>query len=205
MKTWLAILLVSSIAHAASIVEFSGTEAKVAGVKVLSDAKAKLPAGEVPLKLSGAGIRTKTKLLLTFNVYVASSYVTDVQALRRAATPVEGVRQQNVKVLKLDMLRALSAAEIRQSFEEALELNGVNIDAAEIQDIFAQWKSAVKTGDSITMIGFEEAKEDKIVIEVGGKTINSKGKDISFDFWKIWFGKGDDGITSLQKLLVGKE
>lgn len=205
MKIWLAILLVSSFAHAGSMVEFSGPAIKVSGVDVLADAKVRLAAGDSQLKLSGSGIRQKTKLFLTFDVYVASSYVSDVQVLRRAATPLEGIRQQKLKVLRLNMLRALSAAEIRQSFEEALITNGVDVDAEAIQNIFNQWSSAVKAGDAITMIGYEEKGEDKIAIEVAGKTITSVAKDISYDFYKIWFGKGDAGMMTLQKQLVGKD
>ncbi len=205
MKTWLAILLVSSFAHA-SMVEFSGPIVKtVSGVAVPQDAKVKLPSGDVSLKLSGAGIRWKVKLLLKFNVYVASSYVTDVTTLRKASSPSEGIRQQKLKVLRLNMLRALSAAEIRQSFEEALITNGVDVDAEAVQSIFNQWSSGVKAGDPITMIGYEENGQDKIAIEVLGKTITATAKNVSFDFWKIWFGKGDAGIMALQKELVGKD
>jgi hypothetical protein len=204
MKFLSALLLVGAIAQG-SVVEFSGNVTKTGGVDVHAEAKLTTPAGAVPVKLSGSGIRQKTKLFLTFNLYTVASYVSDVQSLRRGATPVDGLRGQKAKVLNLVMLRGLSATEIRQSFEEALDSNGVDISVPEIQSIFAQWKSAVKTGDTIVITGYPEKDKEVLVIEVGGKTITSSGPELSLNFWKIWFGKGDANMLELQSALVGKE
>ncbi len=211
MKLFIALLLAGSIAQAAdSLVKFEGKSKKLSGVEVFSEAKISVGEGEekkeLTLKKSGEGIRKKTKAaVITVDVYVAASYVDDVLSLQRAKDPITGLSGQKAKVLRLTMLRGLTAAEIIESFEGSLDMNGVDLKADEVKAVFAQWNSAVKAGDTITLIGYPTKDGDQLFIEVGGKTISSKGKDLSLNFWKIWFGKGDSRMLEVQKLLVGKE
>lgn len=208
MKLITALLLVGSIALGADpIVKFEGKASKVGKVEGVSpEAKVTTPDGEVTLKVSGAGIRQKVKVF-TFDVYSIASYVGDVDALRKAKTPVEGVEKQKVKVLRLTMLRGLSASEIQDSFEASLDVNGVDLKSDGVKSVFKQWSADVVAGDTITLIGYPEKDTDTLIIEVSGKKTNvvikSSQKGLPNDFWKIWFGKGDAKILELQPQLVG--
>ena len=205
MKLITALMLLGSIAQAGSIVKFEGKGSTVGKVAdVAPGVKVTTPDGEVTLKVSGAGIRQKVKVF-TFNVYSIASYVGDVSVLRKAKTPIEGIEKQKVKVLYLKMLRGLSASEIRDSFEASLDLNGVDLKSDGVKEVFKQWSADVKTGDTITLIGYPEKETDTLIIEVNGVVIKSSQKGLPTDFWKIWFGKGDDKILEVQPSLVGKD
>lgn len=205
IKTVFTALLVTFPAWA-GLAEFEGQAKTLNGVSAFPTAKVKAGDKTATLTLSGAGIRQKTKVFLTFNVYSVSSYVEDVATLRRAKSPLEGARAQKVKALKLTMLRNLSAAELRTAFEEALLANGVDLNAEHVQGVFAQWQSGMTRGQSATLVGYEKANGDEMLqIEIPTKTITVEGKSAANDFWKIWFGEGDEHIKALQKQLVGKD
>ena len=113
----IGLLILANLAEA-SIVKFEGAPETYSGVKIYPEAKVQTPGKWVTLKLSGRGIRSKLGGFL--KLYVISSYVEDTTTLRRAPTPMDGIRQQNVKALQLTMLTTLSAETIRSAFEQAL-------------------------------------------------------------------------------------
>lgn len=193
----------------ASIVEYAGNPVSVpaSGQKVLVHPEAKLatPDGTLALKLSGHGIRTKSILLVKVNVYLAASYVEDPKALN-SSDPLAGIQSSKGKILKLTLLRAMSGADIRSSFEESLDYNGVDLNETAIANVFEQFNFSGNAGDTFTLIGYPGSGSlERLVIELPNKTIEEEGKDLSFNFWKVWFGKPlDSGLETLKKALTGK-
>lgn len=194
----------------ASSVEFTGspTVVSVSGqkVEVHPEVKTKLAGeAEVALKLSGAGIRKKTVFFVPVNVYYAASYVVD-PAVFKGTSPLEGLNASPVRVLKLTMLRNLSGSEIRQSFEEALKFNNVDLNATGMANVFSQFTVDANPGDTFTIVSHPHNSMERLIVELPSKTISEEAKDLGLDFLKVWFGKPiDGGIEDLQKLLVGNQ
>jgi hypothetical protein len=194
---------VSSFSLAA--VEFTGApqQVSVSGITIPVYPTAKVDGEE--LKLTGYGTRAKQIFLgLKANVYVAASYST--QPLE-STNPMESVKAAKAKVIQLTFVRNLTSDEIRTSFEEALDKNGVDLNATPIQNIFAQFAFSLKAGQTVTLTGTQNAtgSMEKLVIEVPGKTAQEEGKELATDFWRIWLGIPVDAeMGELKKALVGK-
>lgn len=195
---------------AAPVAEYSGTPKFISAsgkkVAVYPEAKTKI-AGEpeVALKLSGAGIRVKSFLFIPANVYVASSYVADPKVFEGKA-PIEGIKASPVRILKLTMLRSLTGADVRKSFEEALKYNDVDVNSTAIANVFAQFTDDANPGDTYTLVAYPKGSLERLTVEMPTKLVNEEGKDLGVDFFKVWFGKPiDDGIADLQKELIGKK
>lgn len=188
-----------------SIAEFSGTPSKVNGVTVYPDVKIQTPGDAVPLKLSGAGVGKQKISFITVNAYVAASYVEDVDVLRAAKSPLEGVRASKVKALRLTMLWNMTSTQCRTAFEEALLRNDVDLASPPVASILNQFDTDMKRGDSALLIGYPKGESlEQLLIELSSKTIQEAGKDLAFTFWQGWFGKGDENLPALTAALVGK-
>src|SRR4051812_13094033 len=82
---------------AASVAEFKGEPKLVNKVKVYPQVVVQaegLPA--TTLDLSGAGVRKKDKLFLTFDVYLVASYFQDPKLTTDKDTPLEAAAKQKV-------------------------------------------------------------------------------------------------------------
>jgi len=207
MKTlWPCLGMLLSLPALAALLEFSGTPAKrisASGmeVPVFEKAKVSLDQSEREVFLTGAGIRTKS--ILKVNVYVAISYVDLPQGLP-ARDAMEGVRKSKTRAIQLTFLRDVKAKQIRSSFADALEANGVEIETSPVKEVLEALTFDLREKSNLTVVSFEKSPEDEVLLlETAERKMRFTGKNLGFSFWKIWFGKpADRGLETLREALL---
>lgn len=194
---WAVLGFVSSLSFG-SAVELKGevTNIDVSGtmMKVYPQATLNTPNGAVNLNLTGYGIRQKSVAFVKVNVYLATSYVDDSTALS-ANSPMDSLKAAKGRVIILDMLRTMTAQDIRTAFEEALDVNGVDVNAKAIQSVFSKFQGDLYAGDRILLASYPgERSAETLVIELPKSNISEVGNFLGLDFWKIWFGEPVDAL-----------
>ncbi|NBV49961.1 hypothetical protein EBR03_01530 [bacterium] len=192
-----------------SVVELQGTptDIDVSGtpMKVFPQATLTTPTGTTNLKLTGYGIRQKAVAFVHVNVYLATSYVDESIALN-TDSPVDSLKNAKGRVILLDMLRTMTAQDIRTAFEEALDVNGVDVNSKEVQSLFSQFTGDLYAGDRIVVASYPtgEGTIETLILELPKKTLSESGNLLGLDFWKIWFGEPvDELMGELKAKLTG--
>ncbi len=165
----------------------------------------------VTLNLTGAGIREKESLI-TVKVYVASSYA-DVKDLSMETDPYKTVAKSRAKLLRMNLLRAMPAELLKQSFYDALKINlkEGKVDQAPfstlLESIPKKLPAGLPAGAEVVLMGFENNDNTETVfIQVPKDSITGKAEGFSFDFWQIWLGKPiDELMGKLKSQLVGRK
>lgn len=185
------VFLLSSVVWGANLT-FVGTPLKIvhaSGIDV--PVYAHVATDKMKLNLTGHGIREKTILIASVNVYYAASYM-DQKQLEKSKT----------RALVLTFLRDLNSDKIRSSFTDALKENEVDVETEAMQKLFAMMAFDVKKGSQVRFIGTLGDASDTLLIELPGQTIKTEGPKLAENFWKIWFGKpADSGLKDLKELL----
>lgn len=208
MKNVLFCLSLMSALSFGSAVEFKGTPTgiDVSGtpMKVYPQAALATPAGAVNLKLTGYGIRQKSVAFVKVNVYLATSYIDEAVTLNTSA-PIDSLKTTKGRVIVLDMLRTMTAQDIRTAFEEALDVNGVDINSKAVQSVFSKFQGDLYAGDRIVVSSYPgERSLETLMIELPKSNISETANFLGIDFWKIWFGEPVDALMGELKLkLVG--
>ncbi len=191
-----------------SAVEFKGNvvDVNVSGsnFKVYSQAILKTAKGPTELKLTGYGIRQKSVAFIKVNVYMATSYV-DLATTLNTNNPIDSLKNSNGSVIVLDMLRTMTAQDIRTAFEEALDVNGVDVNSKAVQSVFSKFEGDLYTGNRILLASYpNERNAETLVIELPKVSISTVGNFLGLDFWKIWFGEPVDALMGeLKAKLTG--
>jgi len=196
-------LLVTGSAFAAAV-EFTGTPTDYQGVPLYPEMKVATDNGPVTLKLNGKGVRRKFGVI---SVYVAASYFADPAQFctQSKSGLLPAVGAEKVKVLQLTMLRAMDAKTLRSSFESALaDYNGVDVKSPKVAAILDGFAMDLPKGASALIVGTPGKNGDeKLVIEALGKHVEQEAPGLALDLFRIWFGKGESAVLTLQKALVG--
>lgn len=212
MKSFFIVLsMVISTAAQAALLTYEAGPQNLNGVVLnktarLNDAQGRPTA--TSLDLLGAGLRTKTVLVVEAKVYTAQLFSDNKAAFSRDANAlVSLVNNSNRVALRIDMLRTVTASALSESFKEALTANGYAIDAelTNILGLFAKSADATN-GKSLTLL---------IVKEAGGKVTlsyeDTKGvvqsttvsASVMTKIMSIWLGKAaDDGLEKLKASLL---
>lgn len=191
-----------------SVVELTGTPTliDVAGseMQVYPQASLTTSNGVVPLKLTGYGIRQKSVAFAKVNVYLATSYV-DENISVSPENPIDSLKNAKGRVIILDLLRTMTGQEIRTAFEEALDVNQVDVNAPEVQSLLSQFDGDLYSGDRIVVSSYpNERGIENLIIELPKKNLSESGNLLGLDFWKIWFGEPvDELMAELQSKLIG--
>ena len=192
-----------------SVVELQGnpTDIDVSGtpMKVFPQATLTTPKGNTNLKLTGYGIRQKAVAFVHVNVYLATSYVDESINLNNSS-PVDSLKDAKGRVILLDMLRTMTAQDIRTAFEEALDVNGVDVNSKEVQSLFSQFTGDLHAGDRIVVASYPtgEGTVETLILELPKKTLTESGNLLGLDFLKIWFGEPvDELMGELKAKLTG--
>lgn len=210
MRTMLSVFLFGLIQSAglSAAVEFKGTPQMVdvsgTPMQVYPQAALTTPTGVTPLKLTGFGIRQKSVAFINVNVYFATSYADESLSLN-PESPIDSLKDAKGRVILLDMLRTMTAQDIRAAFEEALDVNGVNVNSKEIQSLLSRFQGDLYAGNRIVISSHPgENGLENLVVELPKSNLSEAGNLLGLDFWKIWFGEPVDALMGeLKTRLVG--
>jgi hypothetical protein len=137
-----------------------------------------------PLKLNGAGIRTK----IVFKVYVAGLYLSDKKTAVADVLSAQGPRR-----MQLVMLRDLSAADFTEALMKGLqnntsstELTHLSAQTTQLSQILAA-AGNVKKGDTLLL---DWLPNEGTVATLNGKRMGAPIADVSFynALLRIWLG-----------------
>lgn len=159
-------------------------------VQVYPGALVTLPSGEVRQVLfSGKGTRQKFVAVAKVNVYAILHYLDEPSALN-SQDPIGSLSGTQTRMLMLQMMQNLSASDMRSGFEDALDVNDIDINATEIRSLLKQIDFSVNVGDKIFLIGYKSQADafENLYVYTEKKTIFEKSPSLVTDFWKIWFG-----------------
>lgn len=162
--------------------------------------------GTTVLKRVGTGIRQKKVLFVNVNVYRATLFAPGpLTSPDPKLTPLD-VLVTKPCALQLNLLRALSAADILKSFEAALKINDVKDSPA-----LSQFKTAIKNGGNVAKgqnvtisIDITDKGDAVLTVEQGSNITEIKGNhQLAKDVLSIWFGKpADAGLAALKEQLT---
>ncbi len=162
---------------------------EVAGVKMDSSMSVE---GKT-LQLNGMGLRKK----LFFKVYVAGLYLEN-----RSKDASSAIASDQIKSMRLHMLRSLSGSELSDAISEAFWRNVKsprNVFEARLKKLASMFPSVV-AGDIITLT-YVPGK-GTIVTAKGEQKGTIEGKDFADALFAVWLG--DDPVQAdLKKALLG--
>ena len=163
------------------------------------------------LKMINHGMRKKKVFgLATVKVYMLEFFAADPTQLNKSEDGILGSLKKAQPVeLKLSMERDLSGKKITDSFKEALEHNGVDINnlSKEMSELISELSTVkeFEKGQSISLLAtWKDANATLFVKRADGtiKTITGNEAFVT-DLFAIWFGKpADDKLADLKKLLI---
>lgn len=201
--------LASAVFAQASLLSFEPGNLQIEGVvlnKTATINKADGTPSDMKMDLLGAGLRTKSVLIVTAKVYVLELFA-DNKNFDRNDNAVTSINTNSKTVaLKISMLRTVDAATLATSFREALQANNFAIDAELTQLLSIIETSADGTqGKTISMLMKKDGDKTNIYYE------DTKGQLKSFvgtasvmpKILSIWLGTpADPGLAKLKKQLL---
>lgn len=134
------------------------------------------------LKLNGMGLRTK--------FFVAKVYVAGLYAETPSKDPAALINADEIKRVKMVMLRDLSRDQIAEAIREGFEKNNkaqLPQLKARLDNFIAQMPAAVKTGDVLELT-YQPGKGTEVTAKSGQAT-QIEGKDFADALFSVWLGK----------------
>ena len=220
MKSTLALcslVLTITSSFAGSLTTVADPTHVIQGVTVAKSATATTAEGKFSLAAVNAGIRTKKVVFINANIYVAQIFVDQPAAFVHAVagadmksdvSSLSSLAAQNVVALKLDFVRDLDAATIIDSFDTALQANGMvaanDTGLTQMLQAIDKGGDMIK-GDSITIVGVNGPTNDKLYVEnsKGTSVVVTSDNKLVDKMFAIWLGvPADDGLATLKKTLT---
>lgn len=192
-----------------SSIEFSGTPTNYSvggtNINIYPTATVTLPNGEkVDFSLSGKGLRQKWLGIIKVNAYIGIHYL-DNPAVLQNSDPIGSLSHARRRLMILHMLQNVSAEDIRAEFDDALDVNGVNLDSPEMKSLREKTTYSLKAGERAHLIGYEVPGDsfENIMIFTNTKLITERGSTLVSDVWKTWFGIPVDAeMATFKKALL---
>ena len=158
--------------------------------------------GEHTVAATGLGIRYK-KVVVNIPIYSAGSYLDE--AVVDIDDPMASVKESSVKVLQFRFLRAASQGEIREAFLESMQANSIDPKLPAVASLLNNIPAQIAAGTIVTFYGYAaNEEEDVVVIDFAGKKIRGQGKNLSTQFWSMWFGiPSDNNLAIFKAKLIG--
>lgn len=159
-------------------------------VNIYPEALIHLPTGDtVKLGLSGKGVRQKFMAIVKLNAYVAIHYL-DNPALLNAANPIESLNGARTRLMILQMIQNVTPEDIRAEFDDALDVNQVDLYSPEISALREQTTYYLDAGQRVYLAGYETKNDDKehILVFTDDKSIQEQGTTLVSDIWRVWLG-----------------
>ena len=163
------------------------------------------------LKMVNHGIRKKKVFgLATVKVYVVEFFAADPSKLDRTEDGISSsLKKAGPVLLKLTASRDIAGNKISDSFKEALEHNGVNINdlSKEMSELMTELSSVkeLEKGQSFSLLATWKDSSSTLFIKRPDGTIKTITSNEGFvkDLFSIWFGKPtDDKLADLKKALI---
>ena len=164
-----------------------------------------LPNGEtVDFQLSGKGLRKKWLGIVKVNAYIGIHYL-DNPTVLNAQDPIGSLGHARRRLMVLHMLQNVSPEDIRSEFDDALDVNGVNLNSPEMTSLREKTTYSLKSGERAYIVGYESNKDnfENIMVYAQGKLITERGTTLVTDVWKTWFGiPVDEEMAALKSSLL---
>jgi hypothetical protein len=135
---------------------------------------------------TGEGVRVKTLLLLSFDVY---SIGHDMKELPPARSKAAVILTDTDKRFVWRMLRDVDHEKIRKALSDAFAVNGY-ADASKIGPFVGAFSGDLVKGAQVTIRYDSTAKAVAVSVQ-GGGTATVPGFEFMKAVWSIWFGRID--------------
>lgn len=211
-KTLFALVMAVSVGSQAALLSFEAGNQQLNGVvlnKTATINDAKGAPTNLKMDLLGAGLRSKTVLVVEAKVYTLQLFADNKAGFSRDSSALASLAKNSTRVaLKIDMLRTVSAGSLAGSFKEALEVNGLTIDAELTKILSLFEKSAEATqGKSITLLMTKDSATNKtnLYYEDTKGALQSvvASSEVMSKILSIWLGTpADDGLAKLKAALL---
>jgi hypothetical protein len=208
VKTLLVLMFTTSLSFAA-LLTTEGQGEKIEDVTLSTAAQAGVDGAVVKLSSVGAGVRAKKVVFVNVRVYVGQLYVSSPEKFKKNdAEALASVKDQKAIAVQLHFLRDVDAENVQKSFKEALKVNGVSEEDANVKEFLAvvsKGKEASK-GKALTILGLHHADgTESISYETtsGQVTVIKGTAGFAEKVFAIWLGKpADDGVAALKKSML---
>ncbi len=193
-----------------SVISFVGEpdpnlEIKVGNITVPVHREADVTVGDPPtvrrVFLSGVGIRYKKILFMTVPVYTAAHYI-DIIPISEE-NPMETIGASATKAMYMTALRDITSDQMRSAFEEALDINGVDLQEPCLAGLLDELEFDLPIEATGIMVGYQSSAPDNILVEAPDRVVERHCNTISYDWWKVWFAiPVDDEMAKLKQKLI---
>ena len=161
-----------------------------------------------PRKLQFVGEATRTVYPFNpirypfFRIYKLEFYVLDLESFDKKKT-LESLKKQQATLIQMTALNTMDekrGQNLRQSFKEGLERNGVDITQSHIEDFFDYIDVEAKKGEAFFFKGLRSEDMETLEVRAPNKEPLLISKpNIIRDIYSIWLGN-TDGNEDLDKL-----
>jgi hypothetical protein len=211
-KALFALVVMASMVSQAALLTYEAGPQQLSGVVLnktasINDASGKPTA--LKLDLLGAGLRSKTVLVVEAKVYVAQLFSDNKAGFSRDGGALTSLAQNSNRVaLKIDMLRTVDANTLAASFKEALAANGYAIDA-ELNNLITAVQSAAEatSGKAVTLLLVKDTKNNQTDLyyeDTKGAVKSFVGsQQLMTKVLSIWLGTPvDKGLEKMKNQLL---
>jgi hypothetical protein len=149
---------------------------------------------DTAMNIVGAGLRSKTILFTSVNVYVAELFATeDDQFVRDENKALGSLMKSDTTAIRLNFVHTVEAEKVQSAFREALVTNAVKLsDPAVVKFLSAVANGGdAPNGSTLVVLGHKngDGSESVIYENPNGKSVEIKGdKGFIENIFKIWLG-----------------
>lgn len=187
----------------------TGASEKIETINTFKAATANINKENIALSSIGAGLRAKKVVFLNVKVYIGQLFVQSSEDFKKLiSSPLNALKNQQTVAMQLHFLRDVDAENVQKSFVEALKINKVNTEDADIKAFLELVKKGgeAKEGKSLTILGslLPDGSEVIYYETTSGSVSEIKGKKGFIEnIFSIWLGSpADDGIANLKKNIL---
>jgi hypothetical protein len=207
--TTLLILMLTSTLSFAALLTTEGQGEKIEKLTLATAAQAGVDGAVIKLSSVGAGLRAKKVVFVNVRVYVGQLYVASPEKFKKNdAEALGSVKDQKAIAMQLHFLRNVDAESVQKSFKEALKVNGVSEEDANVKEFLAAVANGKEAseGKALTILGLHNADGSESVSyeTTSGQVTVIKGvAGFVEKVFAIWLGKpADDGVAALKKAML---
>ena len=203
----LALVMAAGISTQASLLTLTAGNKSIQGVTLNQTAQASVQ-GADPMTLVGAGLRTKTVVILPVNVYVAELFASAPAKYTRDTNALPSLQQSTTTAVRLTFLRGVDAATVASSYKDALTANNVNLNDPAINSFLNTVSKGgnAAQGKSFIMLMVKNASggTDLYYEDTNGQDSQISGPAaFQQEILSIWLGNpADSGLKTLKSSLL---